>query len=380
MLAGRERVAGPAQQRQRDMPFPRLRRVAFLTSSSSWRGSSVVFADLAQGLARRGHPVRVLVAAPALAAGFRAAGLDVALVRIAKTGARDAWRLGRAVRQFGADTLLADTPRDLRVAALAALACPLALVHCYNVFLQRPPADLMTRWAYRRVRLLVFPTATLAAQVLERAPFLARVPHRVISNGVDPEWFRPDQEAGRLFRRRHSLGDGPLLLAVGALEPVKRWAWLFEAVALLGADAPPLVLCGTGSLDQVLRARASGLALHVRFLGHVPRSELVGAYNAATCLVHAATAETFGLSLAEAMACGRPVVAPAAGSAIEVVGDAGVLVAPDDPQAFAGALARLLADPGWCAALGAAARARVRERFSLDRMVRDYAAVVEDPR
>src|SRR5437870_6035145 len=113
------------------------------------------------------------------------------------------------------------------------------------------------------------------------------------------------------------------------------------------------------------------------FLGQVEPPTLVGAYNAATCVVHTRPDETFGLALAEAMACGRPVLAPASGGPVEVVGDAGVLAASEDPRGFATQLERLLADPGRRAALGAAARRRAVERYSVERMVRDYAELLE---
>jgi len=87
--------------------------------------------------------------------------------------------------------------------------------------------------------------------------------------------------------------------------------------------------------------------------------------------------EGFGLPPAEAMACGRPVLAWASGGPVEVVGDAGVLAAPLDPRGFATQLERLLADPGRRAALGVAARRRAVERYSVERMVREYAELLE---
>ncbi|HXL08451.1 MAG TPA: glycosyltransferase family 4 protein, partial [Gemmatimonadales bacterium] len=136
-------------------------------------------------------------------------------------------------------------------------------------------------------------------------------------------------------------------------------------------------LCGSGALEGALRAQARQLGVNATFLGQVEAPTLVGAYNAATCVVDTCPDETFGLALAEAMACGRPVLAPASGGPVEVVGDAGVLAAPEDPRGFAAQLERLLADPGRRAGLGAAARRRAVERYSVGRMVRDYAELLE---
>ncbi|TMA81022.1 MAG: glycosyltransferase family 4 protein [Deltaproteobacteria bacterium] len=232
-------------------------------------------------------------------------------------------------------------------------------------------------WSTGRVRVTVFLTEEHARSTLAAAPFLRRAQHRVIHNGVDCRLFHPDEAAGRAFRERYDLPIGPLLVGVGALAPEKRWDLLLAAVALVAPPAPPLVLCGSGALEGALREQARRLGVNATFLGQVEAPTLVGAYNAATCVVDTCPDETFGLALAEAMACGRPVLAPASGGPVEVVGDAGVLAAPEDPRGFAAQLERLLADPGRRAGLGAAARRRAVERYSVGRMVRDYAELLE---
>jgi glycosyltransferase involved in cell wall biosynthesis len=91
-------------------------------------------------------------------------------------------------------------------------------------------------------------------------------------------------------------------------------------------------------------------------------------------LVHPATYEGFGLPPLEAMAAGTPVIAAAAGSLPEVVGDAGMLVAPDDDDAWRDALERIDTDDAWCASLVAAGRAR-SATFSWERTAAETAAV-----
>src|SRR5437016_12097629 len=206
---------------------------------------------------------------------------------------------------------------------------------------------------------------------------MRRAGHRVIPNGVDCDLFRPDDAAARAFRRRHDLGDGPVLLGVGALEIEKRWDLLLDSVARLAPPAPPLVLCGTGALEGSLRAQAERLGLDVRFVGQLDSAELVGAYNAATCVVHTRPDEVFALALIEALACGRPVLASEGGGTRELLGDAGVLAPPQEPRAFARQLGELVGDPGRLATLGAAARRRAVAQFSRDRMVRDYGEALE---
>ena len=98
-------------------------------------------------------------------------------------------------------------------------------------------------------------------------------------------------------------------------------------------------------------------------------------------VVSASPRESFGLVLAEAAACARPVVAACSGGAEEIVipGTTGLLVPPGAPQAMADAILRVLGDPVAAAAMGAAGRRRVEEHFDLHKMVRaiesEYLAV-----
>jgi glycosyltransferase involved in cell wall biosynthesis len=349
--------------------------VALLTSSRFWRGSSSVFAVLARGLAARGHSTTALAAYESVAAGFRSQRLAVRTLPVGHTNLKAARALRRTLHELAADIVLVDRLRDIRHAAFASLGRPLAVVYCIST--PRPPRDLLTRLAFRRVRLTVFLTEQLARRALTEAPFMRRAAHRVIPNGVDCDLFRPDEGAGHAFRHRHELGDGPLLVAVGALEIEKRWDLLLESLALLVPPAPPLILCGTGVLEGSLRAHAERLGLDVRFVGQVDAGDLVGAYNAATCVVHTRPDEVFALALIEALACGRPVLASGGGGTPELVGEAGVLAPAGDPSAFARLLQDLLADQERRAALAVAARRRALERYSVERMIRDYAEVVE---
>ena len=358
-------------------------RVALLTSARAWRGSGVSLSHIARGLAARGHTVQLLSTTPPVTAGFAAAGLPVKELPIHDTGCAEARRLARALAAQQSDVLVAETPRDVRLGALASFARRFALVYSYNVNRAVPPRDPIMRLAYRRVRLTIFRTHTGEREVLASAPFMGRPPHRVIHEGVDVALFRPDPQAGRAFRARHGLGDRPFLLAVGALEREKRYDWILDALARLGPRPPRpphpplLVIRGSGSLEAAVRTQAERLGVEVQLLGFLPADELAAAYNAASCLVHVCPVETFGLTVAEAMACGRPVVAVASGALPEVVDGVGVLAPPDDPAAFAEAVRALLADPARAAALGAAARDRAVDAFSMERMGREYGEALE---
>ena len=152
---------------------------------------------------------------------------------------------------------------------------------------------------------------------------------------------------------------------VGALVPWKRPDLALEVAALL----PELRLEIAGAripgddpgFEMALRRRADAPDLRgrVTFLGALadPRPALARAH----CLLHCADAEPYGLALVEALAAGRPVVAPAAAGPLEIVGDGGRLYPPGNAGAAADALEAVVADP----VAGARARARAEQRFSV---------------
>jgi glycosyltransferase involved in cell wall biosynthesis len=109
------------------------------------------------------------------------------------------------------------------------------------------------------------------------------------------------------------------------------------------------------------RARALGVAERVHQLGRVPESELDALYRSATAMVFPSVYEGFGLPLLEAMARGCPVIATDAAAIPEVVGDAGLVVAPASPDALARAIERVLTEDGLRADLAARGRSRSAE-------------------
>jgi glycosyltransferase involved in cell wall biosynthesis len=101
----------------------------------------------------------------------------------------------------------------------------------------------------------------------------------------------------------------------------------------------------------------------VRFIGFVPEAAKPALYRGARAFLFPSRYEGFGLPPLEALACGVPVVGSHKSSLPEVVGDAGILLAPDDVAGMADALAHLIMDDGFYGALRARARSQV-DRFS----------------
>jgi glycosyltransferase involved in cell wall biosynthesis len=193
------------------------------------------------------------------------------------------------------------------------------------------------------------------------------------------ERFRPLGEPWSVLAR-YGLDSGYLLF-VGTLEPRKNVPALLQAYRQLvdqRVTAQPLVLVGRPGwlADEIFAAlEALDLGDRVRILEDIYDVEsLTQLYNGAAVLAIPSFYEGFGLPALEAMACGVPVVASDRGSLPEIIGDAGLLIDPEEPDALAAALERALTDGALRANLVARGLARAGE-FSWTKTARQTLAV-----
>lgn len=193
--------------------------------------------------------------------------------------------------------------------------------------------------------------------------------------GAADERFRPvEPKTVATVRARYRLPE-VFALCVTSDKPHKNVDTLVKAWHLSATgqrdEAPWLILAGH-------RGRGSLTFDHprIRDLGAVVESDLPVLYASATLFVYPSRYEGFGLPPLEAMACGVPVICSHAGSLPEVVGDAALLVDPDDPQALAVAIDQAFADPTLRAALRAAGLKRTAS-FSWQRAAQEMMAVYE---
>jgi glycosyltransferase involved in cell wall biosynthesis len=342
--------------------------ILFLSYSGVLGGAERVLIDCAT---RLGRPALVACPEGPLAAAARGGGLRVRPVRnrsLRMRGARaeaarglaglalDAARLARRHRPA---VLVAWGSRAVLAAAAAPRAgAPLLAVH-HDLL---PSAGVA---AAVRAATLRADGAVATSEAVARD--LRRGGVTVLHPGVDLRAWRPlPQPSGP-----------PRALVLGALVAWKRADLALEIAArvpeleleLAGAPMPG----DDGAFPAALRARAArpDLAGRVAFAGSLaePREALARAH----LLLHCADAEPFGMALVEALACARPVVAPAAAGPLEIVADgAGRLYAPGDAGAGARAVRAVLADP----AAPAAARARA-EHFGVEASAARFAAAVE---
>ncbi len=204
--------------------------------------------------------------------------------------------------------------------------------------------------------------------------------HRVfyLPNGPLPAGG-PDHDQAEA-RRRLGLGPGPVLIFIGYLGRGGELELALKALARIppGGAAPILLVVGDGPGQGPARRLADtlGLSGRVRWLGRVPPEDLRFYLAAADVALYPCRDDPIGrakcaMKLVEYMAAGKAVVAGRVGQNLEYIvdGESGRLVDCEDPAEFARAIADLTADPALRARLGAAARRRIFEGFSWDKLV-----------
>jgi len=266
------------------------------------------------------------------------------------------WRMPRRLRRWGADVFhstnyfipYAAFPRSgggrTRCVATVHDLIPL-------LFPQYTPRALKTRLmplfrrllreTVRRADAVIVPSECSRRDVLRHLGMPAGCGDRVVvvPQGVDAR-FRPAPEPAR----------EPWLLYVGRFDPYKNVPRLVEVFARVRERVPDARLRIVGEPDPrypEARRTAERLGLGdetIRWDGYLGDEGLVAAYQGAAAAVLLSSYEGFGLPVLEAMACGVPVVCSDCASLPEVAGDAAMLVPPDDPDAAAGALVRVLTD------------------------------------
>lgn len=159
----------------------------------------------------------------------------------------------------------------------------------------------------------------------------------------------PNSDAQAHVQARYHLPKD-FILFVSTIEPRKNLPTLLRAFRRLRdnykLDAGLAIVGNRGWLFQEVDQVIAELKLgdEIRFLGGVPNEELVHLYNAAKLFVFPSFYEGFGLPPLEAMACGTPVIASNVSSLPEVIGDAGILIDPNDAEALTVAMWRVLSD------------------------------------
>jgi glycosyltransferase involved in cell wall biosynthesis len=371
-------------------------RIAHLVTGGDVAGGQAVALQLARAARNAGH--EALFVSPTtgrFTEAVAADGFPVEVVDVRRTfRVHGALRLARLLRSREVDVLHTHVhvaPNVLgRLAARAGRAAVVSHLHIENHFrpqrLARAPLVVLDNATARLcARLVAVCEATRRA--FERQGFPAES-IETVHNGVDAEALAARPPPG--LRAELGLSPDALVIGlVGRLAPVKGQRELLEAVARLRPAFPSLQAVVVGDdlerggayraeLEHVAHELEVGDA--VRFTGFRP--DAADALQELDAVVFPSWIEGLPLTVLEAMAHGKPVVATAVGGTPEAVadGEAGLLVPPRDVAALAAGLERILADGGLRVSLGRAGAARVRRDFTAEAMERRILEIYAEVR
>lgn len=354
-------------------------KICHLNTERTWRGGEQQLLYLAAGLRAQGHAN--LIAArqgSALAERAEEQGFEVfPLTPWSEWDPRAALRLRRFLVQGRCDLLHAHTAHAAALGALATWGTPIPLIAARRVdfHISRNP---LTFWKYHRAARILTVSSAIRAVLLQDGLPADRI--AVVHSGIDLARLERDSDPG--LREDFGLpAQGPLVGQVAALAPHKDPLNFIRAIAVLARSRPDVhgVMVGSGPLEAAVRAEVDrlGLSKTVLLMGFRTDAHRVlrhfDVFALSSCL------EGLGTSILDAMALGVPVVATKTGGIPEAVrhGVSGLLVPPKDPEALAGAMARVLKD-------GALRERLVREgyrtaeRFSARSMVEETRLAYEE--
>jgi glycosyltransferase involved in cell wall biosynthesis len=342
---------------------------------AGWGGVERWLFDLAVGLRARGHRVTA-AGQPDSAWSERTAeaGFDVCRVPLRSDFAPGQRRtLAAFMRRHEVDVVATKLHRGIRVSGFAARAAGRPPVVAFMGLVETEPG-----WRYRLTyRLFLDRVVTLSDAMREEIATVGRLdPATVVTipYGIRPgEYELPPATRAEVRAELGVPPDAPVALALGRMHLQKRFDVLLEAFRRVVDELPAarLVVAGEGRLLTTVDAqrRRLGLESSVTLLGF--RRDVARLLAASDCLVLSSDFEGLPMVVLEAMASARAVVSTNVGSLPAMVehGRTGLLVPKGEPAALADALTAVLASPDRGRAMGEAGRARVLERYPLERCI-----------
>lgn len=357
-----------------------------IDTARSWRGGQNQVLLTVNGLRAMGQRA-ALVAHPDGELRKRAQeGLD--LIPIAPRSEVDlaaGWRLAKVLARLEPDIIQAHDPHGV---ALAGMALSLGAASRWRAGRRAPAlvatrrvdfhlkANAFSRWKYRQVDCFVAASEAIRQMLIGDGI----APEQVVTvhEGIDVDRIDATPAVNvheALWLPHHA----PLVGNVAALVAHKGQRYFIEAAHLVVQKIPDarFVILGEGELREHLEhlVREYHLEKHVLLPGF--RTDVIGCIKGFDLFVMSSITEGLGTSSLDAMACRKAVIGTSAGGIPEVVahGKSGLIVPPRDAQSLAEAIVTLLQDEPLRRRMEAAAYARVRERFTVERMVRETTAV-----
>lgn len=356
--------------------------------------------ELALALAQLGEEVAVVASAQPGSERIDA-DLPFTVMRVPTGGnyAAAAMNLSSAIQLVARE--LSEPPRCLiatkwapegpaAILARRALGCPIVLIGHGGEFSHS--GGNLIKWMVQRAVLRHAARCLANSEYTAELFARARVPRErigIIYGGVRTEEFERDAGEATALRAELGLGEAPTILTVARLIERKGHETVLEALPEVLGQVPGTryLVVGEGPMREKLERRATELGVSdaVIFTGHIADDRLPLYYLAADVFVmpshpvRGELAEGLGLALLEAAAAGIPAIGTRFGGIPDAVVDkeTGLLIEPEDHEALAEALVRLLTDAELRTRMGAAAQQRVRREFTWRRVAERFLAELE---
>ncbi|HYJ85346.1 MAG TPA: glycosyltransferase family 4 protein [Pyrinomonadaceae bacterium] len=356
-------------------------KILYISSAQSLGGGERHLGDLANGMAQRGHEVFVALrpASPLIQElkNLRKENLTTLPMRNA-LDAKSARDLSKLVTGKGIQIVHAHMARDYTLAAYATRKNPHAkLIVTRHVLFSLNPLHRITLGRAARV----IAVSQAVASQLSKSNIAAPEKITVVHNGVDTARFaiaRNRFDRSQFLRNWELPEDSLLAGTVGELTPLKGQAEFLKAAAQVVQHHPNayFVIAGTdNSSDKTNGAALEDLILRLKLKERVLSvpwmDDIAQLYCGLDVFVSASHTESFGLAIAEAMACSTAVVATATGGVTELVqpNETGLLVQVGDVDDLAEAMLDLLGDKEKRVRLGRAAQQAIASKFTITRML-----------
>jgi glycosyltransferase involved in cell wall biosynthesis len=371
-------------------------RVLYLTNSPYYRLSTTAPTEgWFRALRPRGlEPVLVVPSVGAFHAWAREQGIPCYAVRLPFPSKlrpwpflRALWQLRRIVRKHGIQLIHCNEQEIYPMGQYLGRACGVPVV-CSVQFTMEPG---YSQWAFRGrrqpERLFFVSRGNREACRRGVEGVVPEAKWRILYNGVDTDFYRPDPELRAAFRREHGLEGRQVVGVACALRPRKQLEHLFAAAARVPQSDARVLLAGTAVAgdeayaDSLLQEARRQLGDRLVHLGHL--DDLRSFYNALDLFMNTSQEEGCSLSVAESLACGTPVLGyPSTSVDEQILPGGGQIVPQDDVPALAEALAGWLGDAARLAAGRQGARRRAEEQFDIvkiaDQLWEEYQSVVPD--
>jgi glycosyltransferase involved in cell wall biosynthesis len=369
---------------------PRSVRLLHVVGESRYGGAAIVILGLANVARAEGWQVDILTTDPIFQQAAEQSGFGVVNLDVIRRAIYPVWdlrglfRLRAFLRRERYDVVHTHTSKGGFVGRLAArLAGVRTIVHTMHgfAFHESSPASVRLFYAGLERRASHWCDRVVSVSEFHR-DWAIRLdmcdPRRIVAipNGIVEPRRSSAADPAQLRRSLGVLPDDLLVLNVSRLAPDKGVEYLIQAAAMLPRGRSPIriAIAGDGPARMALEGLSArlGVAGRISFLGF--RDDVGDLLAACDIVVLPSVREGLSISLLEAMAAGKPIVATSIGSQREVAayGEVACLVPPADAQSLCESILRLAQDPALMARLGANARAVYQSHYTEERMLRSY--------